>query len=231
MDFLVKEKYKNAACVYIVGCYDSPLFYIGATANARERFINHKSELKNKKHYREQLQKLSDRFGLGRMFFKPLEFCDKSELEEKEQHHYDLNKHFCLNVRNIVNKNTGTVRDREVVNRISSKIRGRKMSSETIEKMRISSTGRKHTEFSKAKISSRAMGNQNGKGHVMPDELKAKIKAKVQLPVSQYGLNGIFIKEWVSSREAARQLGISYKNIPAVIKGKRKHAGGFIWKR
>ena len=48
--------------------------------------------------------------------------------------------------------------------------------------------------------------------------------------VLQYTLNGKFIKEWNGTREAGRELNISCNCISAVCLGKRKTAGGFIWK-
>ena len=47
--------------------------------------------------------------------------------------------------------------------------------------------------------------------------------------VMQYDLQGNFIKEWGSISEADRELKISFKNISACCKGKRKTAGGFKW--
>ena len=46
--------------------------------------------------------------------------------------------------------------------------------------------------------------------------------------VLQYSLDGKFIKEWLSASEAQKALHIN--NICIVCKGKRKKAGGYIWK-
>lgn len=46
----------------------------------------------------------------------------------------------------------------------------------------------------------------------------------------QYDKNGNFIKEWSSAKEAEKNLGISNTSIIRVCLGKRKTAGGFIWK-
>lgn len=49
-------------------------------------------------------------------------------------------------------------------------------------------------------------------------------------PVFQYNLDGIFIKEYPSAREAGRQLGLIYNSICEVCRGKRaKTCGGFKW--
>ena len=48
--------------------------------------------------------------------------------------------------------------------------------------------------------------------------------------VSQFDLDGNFIKEWKSQAEIERVLGIYQANIYKVCSGKRKQAGGFKWK-
>jgi hypothetical protein len=45
----------------------------------------------------------------------------------------------------------------------------------------------------------------------------------------QLDINGNLIKEWYSSYEIQRELGILQQNISKVCKGQRKSAGGFIW--
>ena len=57
--------------------------------------------------------------------------------------------------------------------------------------------------------------------------LKGKSNIK---PVSQYSLEGKFIKTYPSVREAERQTGINNTSISACCNGKRKTAGGYIWK-
>lgn len=62
---------------------------------------------------------------------------------------------------------------------------------------------------------------------------RAKIKltnGKKSKLVLQYDMNGNIIKEWPSSREIERELGISHKNISFCCSGKYKQAGGYIWR-
>ena len=49
-------------------------------------------------------------------------------------------------------------------------------------------------------------------------------------PISQFTINGIWIKDWVSAQEVFFELGFDNSNILKHIKGKFKHAYGFIWK-
>ena len=49
-------------------------------------------------------------------------------------------------------------------------------------------------------------------------------------PILQYSKSGEFIKEWQSAVEVKLVLGIDNSHIMACCKGKRKSAGGFIWR-
>lgn len=49
-------------------------------------------------------------------------------------------------------------------------------------------------------------------------------------PVQQYDKNGNLIAEYISMRDASRKTGIPHPNICDCIKGRKKTAGGFIWK-
>ena len=55
-------------------------------------------------------------------------------------------------------------------------------------------------------------------------------KEKLSIPILQFTKDGEFIKEWPSLSEAHRQLGIAYQNICKCLKGRRNHAGGFVWR-
>lgn len=72
--------------------------------------------------------------------------------------------------------------------------------------------GKHHTEENKMKISK---ANKNG------------VLSKIVL---QYTLEGEFVKEWPSTMEIKRQLGIEPTNISACCLGKIRKTHGFIWK-
>lgn len=48
--------------------------------------------------------------------------------------------------------------------------------------------------------------------------------------VLQYTKEGMFIKEYPSLSEAARQIGCDIRNISACCRNKKKSIGGFVWK-
>ena len=74
--------------------------------------------------------------------------------------------------------------------------------------------GKHHSEASKRKMS----------------EASIKNPSKVKKTVIQYSMNGEFIAEYPSTREAERQTGCNHQNICYCCKGKYKYSGGYIWK-
>ena len=53
---------------------------------------------------------------------------------------------------------------------------------------------------------------------------------KNRKPVIQYDLEGSYVAEWISAADAENKLGVWATSITRVCNGKRKTAGGFIWK-
>lgn len=73
--------------------------------------------------------------------------------------------------------------------------------------------------------------NKENQEHAWKNNLKKRIIGKdnkLSKNVYQYDLKGNFIKEWNCVEEAQKTLKIS--NISTVCYGKRKQAGGYIWK-
>ena len=112
------------------------------------------------------------------------------------------------------------------------------LSGATKEKLRQANLGKKHSADTRKKISE---GNK-GKRHLTEEQLK-KMRAgrKYQFAiwnkgktvdsgkhVTQYTKDGVFVKEWINAHEAQQALGIPH--IYNVCNGKRKTAGGFVWR-
>jgi len=63
-----------------------------------------------------------------------------------------------------------------------------------------------------------------------------KIQAKglnstSSIPISQFALDGTWIRDWAGSHEVQREMGYHRGNISRCVCGKVKSASGFIWKR
>lgn len=117
-----------------------------------------------------------------------------------------------------------------------------KCSEDTKRKISDSRKGIKHSEETKRKISDSLKGEKNhmyGKKH--SEESKRKMseakkgikrseetKKKLYKSVSQYDLNGNFIRSFNSGLEAERETGI--RHISECCNGRQKTAGGYIWR-
>lgn len=61
-------------------------------------------------------------------------------------------------------------------------------------------------------------------------ENRIKTSKRFSKKINQYDLDGNFIKTWDSAFDMERHLGILNNHIGSCCKGKRKTAGGYIWK-
>lgn len=59
---------------------------------------------------------------------------------------------------------------------------------------------------------------------------KNNLQTKGTKKVIQYDLNNNYIKTWNSLTEAGKELNINHSKISLVCNGKRKKAGGYIWR-
>lgn len=113
-------------------------------------------------------------------------------------------------------------------------------------KISVSKLGQKYPKNHGLKISKALTGKTKSKEHCLNISLsklgKPNIKNKIPKPkgfgennfkpILQYNLNGEFIKEWKSLKEAAMSLGYKQAtgSMSSNLKGKYKSALGFIWK-
>lgn len=112
--------------------------------------------------------------------------------------------------------------------------------------------GRTHTEASKEKMSQSRFRDKNtwyGKvksedyrakirssmkeyyeTHSASDETKVRISKSISIPVQQFSINGELVNTYESANIAGDSVGVDSSCIIKVCKGKRKSAGGYIWK-
>lgn len=84
--------------------------------------------------------------------------------------------------------------------------------------------GKHHDDETRQKIS------EAKKGKVRTEETKDKIRLSLNKSVLQYTKEGEFVAEYESALIAKEKTGINNGHIGACCRGKRKSAGGFIWK-
>lgn len=93
--------------------------------------------------------------------------------------------------------------------------------------------GRKHSDETKAKISAANKGRELSQEtrEKLSQAHKGKRTKSLLVKVAQYDLNtDCLIKEWDCIMDASRATGIDNSAIAKCAKGKRRHAGGFVWK-
>lgn len=95
--------------------------------------------------------------------------------------------------------------------------------------------GKHHSEESKQKMSDNhadfsGENNPNFGKHHSEETKKKMSENRPSKPVIQFSKTGEFIAEYPSTREAERQTGCNNSHICNCCKGKRKSAGGFIWR-
>ena len=119
----------------------------------------------------------------------------------------------------------GTHLSESTKKKISEFRKGRLASDETRKKISDANKGennhfygKRHSEESLKKMSEAHKGAFMGAEHANARK------------VTQYSLQGDFIKTWDCMSEAGRELGISNHNIYSCCKGNRRTSGGFIWR-
>lgn len=69
------------------------------------------------------------------------------------------------------------------------------------------------------------------KGHVVTEETRRKMAESMSKKnVAQYTTEGGFVSKYISMREAEKMTGVRHSDISMCCNGKRKTAGGYIWR-
>lgn len=98
--------------------------------------------------------------------------------------------------------------------------------------------GYKHTKEAILKMSLANKGHKRNNGRILSNETKEKLRKKAKnqknkrnIPIIQYSLDGVFIKEWFSAVKAASYINSSNGALIAqVCKGRVFQHYGFIWR-
>lgn len=152
--------------------------YIGSAIDIDKRFERHIKNLRRSTHYNKHLQAAWNKYGEQSFSFSALELCPKEQLYYIEQEFID---DFCPEYnKNTVAKGGGGTKGRRLSNEHKNKIRigntGKKMSVEAIKKFISKVTGRKNTPETILKMSLAHKGLPSpNKGRKMSEQQKKKI--------------------------------------------------------
>ena len=70
--------------IYLIRNKANNKVYVGQSVDIKQRWYNHKRELRNGTHYNEHLQKAYNKYGKENFEFKIIEYCTEEELDELE---------------------------------------------------------------------------------------------------------------------------------------------------
>lgn len=232
--------------------------YIGYSVNINNRKSSHFSSLNLKKHKNAYLQSSYNKYGSSNFNFEILEYCGCKFLPEREHFwvlHYKSNvRKYGYNIQTTGVLNTVRIMSKETKNKISKKHKGKKVSEETrlrllsyvkkkqtpehiqnvinARKKLISDRGYLHSSESRKKMSD--LGKIRGISEATRQGFALKVKGnpnfKKRIKINQYDLEGNFIKEWSSAKEAAIFFNCTASLINRVLNNKGKTAKNFIWK-
>lgn len=194
--------------------------YIGKTDNPKRRLKEHIYESKNtpKNHRHYWILSLLNNNEIPKL--EILDCVNHNEWDFWEKHYISLIKSWGFN---LTNQTEGGDSGLGML--------GKKHKEETKEKIKIANSGKNHYNFGKKlskehkeKLSNSLSGNKNpffGKKH------SEKTLNEFRKKILQYDLNGNFIKEWDSIKDA--EVNLNIHSISSVCNKKLKSAGGFFW--
>lgn len=102
------------------------------------------------------------------------------------------------------------------------------LSIETRKRMSLAKLGKPSNR--KGTHTSDATRKRMSRAHSRPhsEYQKKRIKEGLSIPIEQYTLDGVLIREWKSAKQAILETQI--KTVRDVLHGRQKTGGGFIWK-
>lgn len=236
--------------IYTIENLSNKKLYVGYTHNFKERFANHKSQLNRNIHGNIHLQSAWNKYGEKNFKFEILIDCDEEFLESQE--------HYWCNILNVHDSNYGynikqTHPEKGKLSkndklRISIKLKS--LSVRPIVMLNLDGSFVK--EFELVSDAAQYLGNiQPSVIHrvltgsrrryknfifIYKDDYnignKILYKDKRAKEVLQYNLSGEFIREFNSTMDAERSLGINNTAISACCNKRKNYnsAGGYIWR-
>jgi group I intron endonuclease len=169
--------------------------YIGQSIDIENRWIKYKN-INNSK-VQQKLYRSFIKYGIDNHIFEILEECPADELDNTEIkwiNHFKTNK-------------TGL----NILEGGGNSRKGVKHTNETKQKMSDSHLGKQDTEQTKNKKSQSAKGKIKNKTH--RTNLSKSCSEAFGRPVIQKSLNGEFIKEWNTGKQASVELNLNYTSI------------------
>lgn len=199
-------------CVYKITCLKNNKVYIGQSINFKRRVWEHKNLLRNNKHKNRYLQEDFNKYGEDSFKFTLLKdnlsLKDRRLQETKYIHFYGG-----IENDNVYNYQDNITENIEMRRLVSENQRGKVIKQESIEKMKISLTGRKLSEEHKRKIKescTKFIGDSNpSKRPEVRELLSKKLSGKGNGMYGKRKYNDSFIQQL---RDDYKSIGV-YKRV------------------
>lgn len=220
--------------------------YIGSAVYIHDRWYGHRHKLRKNKHENSKLQNHYNKYGEDDFIFDILFLCDVNELVSAEQFLIDSYNPW-FNICKVAGSQLGNKwagrgkqrkpRTQEHKDNLSksrkgkpSPLKGIKLTQEHIEKVKIGTKLAMQNPELRKRLSDKKKGVKpwiTGK-HQTPEAIEKTVAGK-RKQILQFDKNNVFIKEWPSINQAARELYLLSGNISKCAKHKVRSVGGFLW--
>lgn len=199
--------------------------YVGSSVNVDKRLADHRRKLGRGRHCSTHLQAAWDKYGSCNFSFKKLLVCDGKDILFYEQRLIDgyeaMNPEHGYNKRVVAKSNAGMKHSEETKRKVSAGMKGRIVSAETREKIRIAKLGKHHTDHAKKKMSSARVG-------VKLSAIQAEKRGV--LTISKVAeIRSLYFDTDVTQLELSGMFGVSRESIGGLLRGKTwaySEAGG-----
>lgn len=209
--------------------------YVGSTIDRHVRWSEHRTRLLNNRHCNRHLQNSWNIHGVNNFKYEVIEYVDNiDELIQREQYWLDkiqsYNDEFGYNIRKIADRNTGITHSdetksklRDISNAYFKKHGHKSIYSFWVDSYGVDEADKRMIEYKK-RHSDRVSGERNPM-YGKKDKDNPNIKK-----IDQFSIDGELVRSWDGIIIASRNLKILAQNISHCCLGKRKTAGGFIWR-
>lgn len=214
--------------IYIIKNKLDNKVYIGSAVDITRRWYKHKTELTRNVHPNQKLQRAWSKHGSENFSFEVIETVEyKSNLIEREQYYMDSSENELYNLCPVAYSVLGRAHSDETKKKIGDAHRGKIVSNEARENLRIAHLGQI------AWNAGITLSDEQKKNFSQAQKNRFKTQNHPnQKTVIQLTMTGEYIKEWKSVAEASRELGIIKSSICSVCNGtnRMKSTGGYKWK-